>query len=224
MAIYLSQWHCMDNSMIHLLQKLLGLCLIVLSLVLFVFRCQLACAELVRCSCSGNEFWVLFRAIGGGFAVYALTCTLRLVWLLAQSFAIGSTGFLAAVFHVVCAQPSSSCCPIFAIKVIILLKSSFLFLIIWPINISHRIDNSLIHYGLSPLLYLLGFLSLLVFPCESLNLPHWKLGFHYGVVVNVAFPAAWCCGLASLESWIIAESSGAHRWRWPRICVTFSSH
>lgn len=97
--------------MIHLLQKLLGLSLIELSLVLFVFlflllRCQLAllllCAELVGCSCSGAEFWILFRTIGGGFAVYALTCTLRLVWLLARSFAVGSTDFLAAVFHCVC--------------------------------------------------------------------------------------------------------------------------
>lgn len=173
--------------MIHLLQKLLGLSLIELSLVLFMLRRQLACAEVVGCSCSSAEFWILFRTIGGGFAVYALTCTLCLVWLLVRSFAVGSTGFLAAVFHEVCTWPSSSCRPIFAVKVIILLESTFLFLIVWPINISHRIDNSLIHYSLSPLLYLLGLLGLLVFPCGSFNRLFRKLGFHHGLVVDSAF-------------------------------------
>lgn len=155
--------------MIHLLQKLLGLSLIELSLILFVLCCQLACTELVGSSRSGAEFWILFRTIGGGFAVYALTCTLSLVCLLTRSFAVGSTDFPAAVFHEVCTWPSSSCRPIFAKKVIIVLKSTFLFLIVWPINISHRIDNSLIHNSLSPLLYLLGLLGLLVLPCRSFN-------------------------------------------------------
>jgi hypothetical protein len=199
--------------MIHLLQKLLGLSLIELSLVLFVLRCQLTCAELVGCSCSGAEFWILFRTIGGSFAVYALTCTLCLVWLLVRSFTIGSTGFLAAVFYEVRTWPSSSCRPIFAVKVIILLQSTFLFLIVWPINISHRIDNSLIYYSLSPLLYLLGLLGLLIFPCGSFNRLSRKLGLHHGLVVDVAFLGVYRGGLTSLQSCIIANRSTTHRWR-----------
>ena len=184
----------------------------------------MACVELVGCSCSRNstEFWVLVRPIGGGFAVYALTCTLCLVWLLVRSFAVGSTRFLAAVFHEVCAQPSSSCRPVFAVAVIIVLDSTFLFLIVWPINISHRIDNSLIHYCLSPLLYLLGLLGLLVFPCRSFNRLFRKLGSHHGLVVNVAFLGVGRSKLASLESSIIAKRSTI--WGCPQSCATVTCH
>ena len=94
-------------------------------------------------------------------------------------------------------------------------KTKFLIIIIWSINISHCLNNSLIYNSLGSLLNFLSFLSLLVFPRESLNLLHWEFGFQlklwwyflffflflfvflFVVVINVALSITRGTGLCS---------------------------